>query len=387
MSKITFKKKGWLTYSFFLTLMISMVYYIQNFSFGGGIQTFTGGIIMWPLATVLCVYIYLNYYVGRDKLIDVAALLSVIFLFATLITFSGSIVGFISDAINNILWFSLMIIFYHHARRNGLEKIYIITATIFIVIIALNFMQLVDVMKTETSVKTLNPIYYSLYLVPFTMLNKNRLWQYFGLSVALVSVLVSNKRTALIAFAFVLVFYVIRNHRDSLKSISTLYRNIFFVMILLVGLYFLTNFILSSYAMIDWKDRLLKIWTTGGGGRTERWKQFFRDIESSNFLQLIFGHGFVYPYYHNDLMQIYYDFGIPGFLIYVGMCALLVMELMKMIKTKYRYATAYGASLIIFFFNSLVGQVIVVHTWMLEMGVFWGLIIGDFRKNISQKNE
>lgn len=382
MSKIVFKKKGWLTYLFFLTLMTSLVYYIQNFDFGGGIKSFVPAVVMWPLATFLCFYIYLNYYIGRDTLIDVSAILAIIFIFSTVLVFSGNIINLASNIINNILWFSLMMIFYHHSQKNGIEKLYIITATVTIVIVALNFMQLFNFTKTENAIKTLNPIYYCLYLVPFVMLNRNKLWQYFGMGIALITILVSNKRTALIAFALVLIFYVMRNHQESLKSVSSLFRNLLLVGLLLVGIYLVTNIILSSYAMIDWKERLQSIWTTGGGGRTERWRQFFVDVQASNFFELIFGHGFVYPYYHNDLFQVYYNFGIPGLMAYVATCMLLTMEFFKMNKTKYRYTTAYGASLIIFFFNSLVGQVIVVHTWMLQMGVFWGLILGDYRKTI-----
>jgi len=57
--------------------------------------------------------------------------------------------------------------------------------------------------------------------------------------------------------------------------------------------------------------------------------------------------------------------------------ALEKMEI-EMKKAKHEYLVAYGASLIIFFFNSMVGQVIVVPYWFLEIAVFWGLVFGDY---------
>lgn len=387
MTKIAIKKRGWLTYSIFLTLMVSLLYYTNNFRFGGGVDSFIPALIMWPVTTLLAVFLYFNNYVSREQLLDCSAILSVLFLFSTLMVFSGSIISLASDAVNNIIWWSLMMVFFRYANQNGIEKKYIVTASLIISVLAVVFLKLVNSFVTETSIKTLNPIFYCLYLIPFALLNEKKIWQYYGLGIVFVTILISNKRTALIAFALVLIFYVIRNQRESSKTVSRMLRNLFLILVLFLGIYFIANFVLASYSMIDWRERLLSLGTSGGGGRIGRWMDFLEDTKNSSLFEWVFGHGFVYPHYHNDLLQVYYNCGIPGLLAYVAMCALLIQEYFKMARKKYKYATAYGASLIIFFFNSMVGEVIIVHTWMLEMGAFWGLVFGDFRRVQRQEAE
>ena len=104
-------------------------------------------------------------------------------------------------------------------------------------------------------------------------------------------------------------------------------------------------------------------------------------------LQMFFGHGNVALYYHNDLMQIIYNYGIIGGCIYTAFCVSLLVLARKMNKSNYRYRIAYIASLIIFFCSSSVEQVIVVHTWFLQMAVFWGIVIGDYYREINEKKE
>mgnify|MGYP007002353552 FL=1 len=49
-----------------------------------------------------------------------------------------------------------------------------------------------------------------------------------------------------------------------------------------------------------------------------------------------------------------------------------------MSRLNYKYTLAFGASMIIFLADSMVGQVVVVHTWVLQLGVVWGILLGDF---------
>ena len=163
MAKLKIKKSGWLTYAVFITLMISMIYYTNNYRFGGGVDSFIPALIMWPVATLFAMFLYLNYYVGRDQLLDCSAVLSVIFLLSTLMIFSGNIIGLASDAVNNIIWWSLMMVFFHYTNQNGIEKKYISAAMLTIPVLAVVFLQLVNSFVTDSSIKTLNPIFYSLY--------------------------------------------------------------------------------------------------------------------------------------------------------------------------------------------------------------------------------
>ena len=211
--------------------------------------------------------------------------------------------------------------------------------------------------------------------------------KYLQIVIIFACIILSYKRTALIAFIIILLYVAYRIGKDEEKSTKESLKNVLLFVLIIAVLLFIYNFILSRYSNINWLERLGDLSEDGGSGRTDRWNEFFVDMQNSSFIQVVFGHGVVYPYYHNDLMQVIYNNGLIGCVLYVALCVYLIVLLFRMSKSNYKYTTAYGASLIIFFFNSAVGQVIVVHTWFLQMAVFWGIVLGDYYSFTKKKGK
>ena len=371
----------------YITLLISIFYYIRNFGWGGGIESFKLGTIVWPLVALFGAFICISKYFNKIWIINFGALYVFYNTIAIILGASNSFKSIISSCIYAVLWFSLFVVFFDDSFSFGTAKINSVIFIIALPVIFVAFMVLVNTYSSQEAIKTLNPIFYILYLLPFLMLEKNKVFKTVGMVLIFIAILVSYKRTAIIAFVLILLYYLYRYMKETNKTPSSIVKLFGVIFASIIGLYFVYSQVISEYVALDWLDRLTSLEETGGGGRVERWKQFFEDMNNSNALQFLFGHGDVYPYYHNDLMQVFFNFGLIGSILYIGFCVQLVILYCKMNKAKYRFTSAYGASLIIFFLNSAVGQVIVVHTWFLQMAVFWGIVIGIFYKEKEHETQ
>ena len=364
----------------YLILLTSIFYYIRNFGWGGGIESFKLGIIAWPLVSLFGMFICMSKYFNKIWIINFGALY--IFYNVILILFgaSNSFKSIISSCVYAVLWFSLFVVFFDDSFSFGIAKTNSIIFKIALPIIFVAFMLLVNTYYSQEAIKTLNPIFYILYLLPFLMLEKNKVFKTVGMVLIFIAILVSYKRTAIIAFVLILLYYLYRYMKETNKTPSSIVKLFGVIFASIIGLYFVYLKVISEFVALDWLDRLASLEESGGAGRIERWEQFLADMSNSTALQFLFGHGDGHLYYHNDFMQVFFNFGIIGSILYTGFCIQLIILYCKMNKAKYKFTSAYGASLIIFFLNSAVGQVIVVHTWFLQMAVFWGIVIGIFYK-------
>lgn len=200
-----------------------------------------------------------------------------------------------------------------------------------------------------------------------------------------ITIILSYKRTAFIVFIIIALFVFYRLNREAIRSNKNKISIILLSLMVCVFTYFIFTEVVGKYTNVDWIDRFNAL--ESGSGRAERYERFFLDMGNSNFFQVIFGHGVEPAYYHNDLMQVIYNSGVVGMLLYVGMCIQLLVIYINMSREDYRFTTAYGASLIVFFLDSAVGQVIVVHTWTLQIMVFWGIVLGDFYRKQKLRRE
>lgn len=128
----------------------------------------------------------------------------------------------------------------------------------------------------------------------------------------------SFKRTTLIAVIISLAVYYITRLKTRVSSAKK---------IILIP-----TFILAMVAIVRKIDeysgghitkRFSDISATGGNNRTEIWSGTIEAIKNSSFVKLFFGHGFnsvkelMGFSAHNDYIEIAYDFGVIGLLIYI----------------------------------------------------------------------
>lgn len=362
----------------YLTLLVSTVYYIKNFGWEQ-VDSFKPAIIVWPVAALVGFLLYFLKYSGRCLFLDICAFFVIYNVFAILLLNTWNFSGIVRTCIYAVLWFALLVLFFNDFSKHRefpfgffiFLRITLLLSFLFFMLASLSFM-------TETSLKTLNPIFYLLYFLPFVLMDKNRFFKVANFLMLFVATIFSYKRTVIIILVLLAVYYMYRSFRENEKTLGSFVKQLIFFGVVLVVFGFLFVKISELFGNINWFERLSALEETGGGARVERWRSFFVDMSHSRVLEWVFGHGTEYLYYHNDAMQIFYDYGMVGLSLYIVMCFKLVAFYRKMAREKFRYTTAFGASLIIFFFNSAVGQVIVVPTWFLQMAAFWGVVIGCY---------
>ncbi len=361
----------WLPY---ITLLISVCYYIKVFSWGGGATTFKLGQIIWPVCIVAGVVGFLSHLHIRYGAVYFFGLYTLWYLIGLLMSPDPDI-NQVTEAVYKTLLFALLVLFMNHCAKYGIMDSIPFFLRIGLFAAFSYYLDLVDSLNT-TVAKVYNPVYYFLYFLPFALLEKKPIFRYAEIALIMVAIILSQKRTALFCLIAIVLLAVYLQGKDVITGRKKFFRSLIITALIAIGAYLILSEVLARNSLLDWGGRLET--AENASGRWDRWAQFFWDMEPATPLQLFFGHGIVYPYYHNDLMQVIYNSGIVGTFFYLGMCVHLIILYRRMARQNYRYTLAYGASLIIFFFDSAVGQVIVVHTWTLQIVAFWGIILGDF---------
>ena len=200
MDKWTFKKEnGFFTTIVFLTLIISIYYYINAFVWGGGAESFKPAIIIYPLTVLTAAFIFLTKLPKKPLVLQISAFLAVYSFLFTLFQ-QTSLFSHISSCVYVVLWFALFIVFFYDSKKYGVSRFFIHSLWIAIPACVISFIFLVNDNQTETALKTLNPIFYLLYFIPFICLEKRTSVQMIGAGLVFIAILTSNQRTALLAF-------------------------------------------------------------------------------------------------------------------------------------------------------------------------------------------
>ena len=135
-------------------------------------------------------------------------------------------------------------------------------------------------------------------------------------------------------------------------------------------------------------DRLGTIRDDEGSGRGEIYMYTWNMIQSSDFVSLLFGHGYnavsrdsIFELSaHTDLLEVLYDYGIVGFVLYILLVVRLVVFSNKIKLYLPQYFGAYVSSIALFIVISLFSHLIIFPTYFLFLCAFWGLLIGEYVK-------
>ena len=236
--------------------------------------------------------------------------------------------------------------------------------------------------------------YYSLYMLPLVMTGKNKkILIYITIAVMVVVVITAIKRTGAIALALGLLsyFYIYTSCAQSLKGNTLKKMAAFTCMVALVAA--LVGYI-SLYADTLLFDRLTveNIRETEGSNRIEVWTRTWKMIMEEDYFGYILGNGFsgvgkvAYSGAHNDFLEVFYDYGIFGLILYVLMHVKLIQYVFMMIKRKSRYAAPMGMSYAIFFVVSNTSQIVIYPYFEILFVIVWGyLIASDHKETIYRK--
>lgn len=140
-------------------------------------------------------------------------------------------------------------------------------------------------------------------------------------------------------------------------------------------------------------DRLSNIQDDGGSGRDIVWAYTWRMItEEPNVFPLLFGHGFNAVYSdsmlglsaHNDFLEIIYDYGLIGLLLYLALYVQLFSYYKRIKKLLPNIAGAFAASIVLPLCISMIAHLVINPSLFMFLCLFWGLCIGECDKRIKQ---
>lgn len=204
------------------------------------------------------------------------------------------------------------------------------------------------------------PTYYCItYLVILLVTIKTKMKWVFIVSSVLV-ILASTKRAGFLALIIGIMVYLLLDMLIQTTSRKKI-RKFVFISIIVISSIILFNNILSSMNITTF-ERISAIAEDNGSDRTLIWDRIIQSYLRSNLDMQLFGHGFhaveqinIYSTLaHNDYLEILYDFGIIGIVIYIIIQINMIIFLIKSVIKKRVYAPALGFAMVLVLFFSLV---------------------------------
>lgn len=229
-------------------------------------------------------------------------------------------------------------------------------------------------------------VYYLVGLLPLILLYTPQKLKIIPFIMALIVVIMSGKRGALVAMFLMIVFYFFFSGTNNKgKSSNMVWRVVVFLLVMVIVSYIVINVV----GLYDLKIlyRMEKLEYDGGSGRASRWGFILNAFcFHSDAFQMLFGHGsgavikLVGGHAHNDYFEFLYDYGIFAFGFYVLFYVLLIKEFIMMYRRKYVYSREFLCSVIVALCMSIFSFYAVDCTHITSSSICQGLILADWYK-------
>ena len=236
-----------------------------------------------------------------------------------------------------------------------------------------------------------NASYSILYFLPFILCHnrKNLMWAFVALVFLIVAL--SFKRGGLIAFAGAIFAYLFVS-QISMKNQKIPITGILLVAIATIAAFFAFVYFDNAYLDGSFMGRFETMEETGGSHRMDNYIFYLNYISNDSFINHLLGHGWNGAVRdsgsefscHNDFLEVMVDFGLFGFILYILLYFSLVKQCILMVKERNEYAPALGASIAMFFLNSMVSHIFIYPWYFSAFALFWGFVISKGQSNLKK---
>lgn len=388
----------------FLVMAITYIFSVNMFTFGVGYDwNLPSFLSRGSLILMVCI-IYLGaiklLFVKLDSISGLLVLFGFFSVVSTLINYETQKINILYAISVQLLWVAVFFVTYTKTRKQLKETTVRIILCTFPVVF---FMYIFIYLKyMEVSGKgNVNLVYYVLCFLPFVLcVKKNSIKMIFLLMISF-SLLISMKRTALLAFVVALfVSYLIDRHILRKKRKRKLINTLVIFLTIITGI-FMYNYIVDAFNL-DIILRLQQLSTDGWAGTSRDiiYRSVWHYQLNSTAGEWLIGRGyngvsntsaaslgnlfFSSSAAHNDFLEILYDYGIIGLSIYLLFCIKLIKHSIKLIRLKSDMAGPFAASLVIFFILSMFSILILYPRYYLYLVLFWAMCFAEdykVRKN------
>lgn len=207
--------------------------------------------------------------------------------------------------------------------------------------------------------------YYTVFVLPLVMLTCEKKTCVVFILITLLILTISMKRGGIVALFCGLVAYGVTYFLSKKINISAIIGGVV-VLLLFAGLFVYVG----SSDEANVVQRFESVEDDDGSGRTAVWYNTIQLIENSDFMSLIFGHGYnkvaketIYGLSaHNDFLEITYDYGIVGLILYISAFVSLAYMVLRLIRKRSPDASAMAMFFTIYLVLSMISHVI-IYTW------------------------
>ena len=236
--------------------------------------------------------------------------------------------------------------------------------------------------------KLINSTYWILFLVPFCFyLDKKT--KYILFAVILISIVVSSKRTPLLAFSPILIFSFYRDFLNpNMKNI-----------ILGVGVSLLLYFMFSLVVKNIEINSSQRLTDTVNDIRAEpRYiliAESWDNYKSKNLISIVFGSGHrssaidrksgFSKTTHNDFFETLYSYGLIGLILYLKIITQIIKHTVLIPKDYKKRYDSYCSTLILLVTVSMTSHLIINPTYIAYLTIIWGLVISKNKGNYQKQ--
>ena len=196
------------------------------------------------------------------------------------------------------------------------------------------------------------------------------------------------KRGGIIAWGLSLLVYYIINvfvNRKNREKKRRIFPIISFLLLSITLIFLFIQFDLATGGYII--GRFDAISEDEGSGRLGIYMEVIAKIQKSDFISFIFGHGrlavekvtaYGMPA-HNDFLEMFYDYGVIMFILYLVFHIFFLLNIFKLIRIKSAYAPIMAMSYVSFFIFSMISHVF-LYSYFLFYIMLWGAVWGTLNR-------
>lgn len=329
----------------------------------------------------LSVFLIVSGKIKKDRLTTPITLLFIINIISSIIFPSGDL-GILMSLLMSTYWITTYIIFSYIINKKYDKKK--IDKVILAVFYTLAFFFLFGLNSHDNSIADVlignNNIYYPLLMLPWvaTLTSQKKKWVTI-IILAILTVL-SLKRTAIIIIVgAILVLLIMSNKSKEFKSKSVYYIAIPLSIIVIALIY------MPNSPLADVMTRFESIEDDKGNGRLDIYADVIMIFNDQTTSHKIFGSGYRHVQEtlvnqsnyatqisaHNDFLEILYDYGYFGLIIYLFLHIRIIKRAMYLYKKKSKLASPYISSYLIFLIMATFSHLIIYPTYFLLLVTFW----------------
>ncbi|MBQ9187650.1 MAG: O-antigen ligase family protein [Prevotella sp.] len=313
-------------------------------------------------------------------------LYALFFLWATFPTMMSGQKGMAYNLI--FITFPLLVLLstYNTVRFTGSHKWYIATFCCMLGILTIQYARVFSFINLLSDNSHLASSYYTLYMLPLVFLCKSNKVKVFAVLVVTIAILISLKRSGVMALVLAVVTYVFVNQYVAMRLKPTTILGSLTALVLFSFVFILV----ANSGEENIFERFENIGNDNGSGRLAVWEVTIKMISRLDVSSLLVGQGYNTvvansPFNlsaHNDFLEIIYDYGLVGFSLYTCAILSLIYYNIKMIAEKSLYAPALSFLMVVYLIQSMISHII-IYFWACLFMLSFSYILASYHRDAS----